>query len=223
VDDLNADMNARLFSLYWDNINQAMPAAQKAVCDALQTPINQHRIQGFEHGEWIDWVMTRMDDIDVFVFIDIDCIPLSKRRMIENLDKAAAGILVGAEGAANHIDPSRSYAAPWYTYINRKVWDTLGRPSAKSTPYSDIGQNWTDMWRKYRKPVELIPPTHCMTPKWNLPGRKVAHGTGTTYGDDCFHLFEARNKDPKPFLDRCQEILGRNSSVSTFSLTCLQN
>jgi hypothetical protein len=202
-------MNARLFSLYWDNVDPVVVRAQKAVCDFLQVPIFQHRIHGFNHGEWIDWVMTRMDDIDIFLFIDIDCLPLSKERIAANIQKASVGTLVGAEGAANHIDPARSYAGAWYVYINRQVWDQLGRPSAKLTPYADICQNWTDVWKRAKAPLELIAPTACLTPKWDLPGRKLAFGTGTTYGEDCFHLFEARNGDPQALVERCRAITGK--------------
>lgn len=202
-------MNARIYSLYWDNINPDVVAAQKAVFDHFQLNINQHRINGFSHGEWIDWVMTRMDDVDVFLFIDIDCVPLNRDRLMGNLTKAASGTLIGAEGAANHIDPSRSYAAPWFVYVNRKVWDAVLRPSAKPSPHVDVGQLWTDTWKAHNAPVELIPPTSCAEPKWDLPGRKGAYGGATTYGDDCFHLFEARNGREQAFIDRCKKLLGR--------------
>src|SRR4051794_3338190 len=103
-----------------------VPVAQKAVCDALQIPIAQHRIHGLEHGEWIDWVMARNEDVDIFLIIDVDCVPLNKERVFENAQKAGTGTLVGAEGAANHLDPNRSYAGAWYTFIGRNMWRTLG-------------------------------------------------------------------------------------------------
>lgn len=203
-------MNARLYSFYWDNINPDIVAYQKAVCDHFQLSINQHRINGFSHGEWMDWVMTRFDDVDVFLFIDIDCIPLSRQRVLDHLNKAAGtGTLIGAEGADNGRDPNRSYAGPWYTYINRKVWNLLQRPSAKPSVHNDVGQLWTDTWKAHNAPVELIPPTHCEIPKWNLPGREGAYGVGTTYGEDCYHLFESRNGNETLFIDRCKQILGK--------------
>ncbi|MGB9153075.1 MAG: hypothetical protein WCD70_08325 [Alphaproteobacteria bacterium] len=202
-------MRASLYSLYWDNIDPAIVTAQKEACAALGMAVNQHRIQGLNHGEWIDWVMARMDDIDIFLFIDIDCVPLSRDKFAENLQKAAKGTLIGAEGAANHIDPTRSYAGAWYTYISRTTWNSLGRPSAKPTPYADICQNWTDVWRQFQAPVELIAPTHFITPKWDLPNRPMAYGIATTYGNDCFHLFESRSGDPQPFLDECRRIIAK--------------
>ncbi len=201
-------MEARIFSLHWDNIDPQIVAAQKAVFDYLQLPIAQHRIDGINHGEWIDWVMTRNDHVDVFLFIDIDCIPLSKARVDESFKKVAGGLLLGAEGSPNGIKPLRSYAGAWYVYINRKVWNALSRPSAKPTPHVDVCQLWTDSWQTHGFQVELIQPTVVIEPKWDLPGRPKGYGIGTTYSDHCFHLFEARlAANQKLFLERCKQAI----------------
>ena len=201
-------MIARTYSLYWDNVDPEMVIAQKSVFDHLGLGINQHRIHGIDHGEWIDWVMTRNDDVDVFAFIDLDCVPLSKNKFVENVENSAKnGTLIGAEGAANHIDPNRSYTGAWYIFVNRKAWNIAKRPSAKATAYGDVCQEWTETWKRYNFPLSFIPPTSCITPRWNLPGRPNAYGVGTTYGNDCFHLFEARNKANQAiFLAKCEEI-----------------
>jgi len=201
-------MNARFFSLYWDNIDPEIVAAQKSVFDAMSLPINQHRIHGLRHGEWIDWTMARAADTDVFLFIDIDCIPLNKDRVMQRLQMASTGTLVGAEGAANHLDPTRSYAGAWYVYIDRGTWEKFGRPSAEVTRQGDVCQHWADVWRSHNAPVHLIAPTHCVTPQWDLPGRPMCYGAATTYGDDCFHLFQARQKGAEVFLERCRKVIG---------------
>lgn len=203
-------MNVFLYSLYWDNIDPAVVAGQKAVFDHFGLALNQHRIQGLNHGEWMDWLLTRMEDVDVFGFIDIDCIPLSRDRLLANVEKAAGGMLVGAEGADNGYQPLRSYAGPWYLFINRKLWDRVGRPSGKAYAGGDVGQMWTETWRHQGLPFELIPPTSSVIPQWDLPGRPKALGTATTYGDECFHLFQARNGNQHYFIDKCREITGRN-------------
>jgi hypothetical protein len=202
-------MIAGIHSLYWDNVSPELVSAQRAACTALGLPVAQHRIDGFDHGEWIDWVMRRMDRIDVFLFLDIDCVPLSAARVSGNFGRAAGGALIGAEGAANHLDPRRSYAGAWYVYVNREAWRKLGRPSARASPHGDVCQLWTDVWRKANAAVELIAPTHCQGPKWDLPGRRLAYGTGTTYGEDCFHLFESRSGDIEPFLMHCRRVAGQ--------------
>ena len=200
-------MNARIYSLHWDNVDPAIVAAQKAVFDHFGISIYQHRIDGINHGEWIDWVMTRTESADVFLFIDVDCIPLSKDKLAAGLKKAAGGTLFGAEGAPNHIRPLRSYVGAWYAYINRKVWDAVSRPSARPSPHVDVCQLWTDVWKDCGFPVELIAPTDCVEPKWDLPNRPQGYGIATTYGDDCFHLFESRLGKQQLFIDRCHHII----------------
>jgi len=202
-------MNARVFSLYWDNVDPSIVAGQKAVFDHFGIPVNQHRIDGLDHGEWIDWIMARMDDVDVFLFIDIDCIPLSKHKLSEGVQKATQGVLYGAEGAPNHIQPFRSYAAAWYVFISRQHWRAARRPSARAMPYVDTCQQWTDMWHIHNFPVELVAPTVCIEAKWDLPGRPRSLGIGTTYGEDCFHLFEARQSNRQYFLEKCGMITGK--------------
>ncbi len=199
-------MNVQIYSLYWDNVDPAIVAAQKTVFDTFQVPLNQHRINGMGHGEWMDWVLTRNENTDVFLFIDVDCVPLSKESLMRGIQKASSGTLYGAEAAANHLDPSRSYVGAWFAYVHRKTWDALKRPSAKETPYSDVGQMWTDTWRQCGAPVEMIPPTACEEPKWDLPGRPKAYGIGTTYGDVCYHLFEARAGTRGLFLEKCRSL-----------------
>jgi hypothetical protein len=205
--------NLGIYSLYWDNVDPTVVAAQKSVGDALQLRINQHRIHGIDHGEWIDWVVGRMEEIDVFLFLDIDCIPLTHAKVLEGVQLASSGALFGAEGAANHLDPTRSYAGPWYVYINRRAWTQLGKPSAKATPYGDVCQLWTDTWRRHGVAVQLLAPTHCLIPKWDLPGRKLAYGTATTYGEHCFHMFEGRGGDSTHFLKRCAQITAHSGSA----------
>ena len=200
-------MIARIYSLYWDNIDTSIVAAQQSVCNHLGLKAEQHRIHGLDHGEWIDWVMSRNDGVDVFLFLDADCIPLTSDRLIHGFNQAASGTLYGAEGAANHIDPARSYAGAWYVFVNREMWNLLGRPSAKASPHNDICQLWTDVWYARSQNVELISPTACLEPRWDLPGRPKAYGTATTYGADCFHLFESRHSGKQRyFLDRCRAV-----------------
>jgi hypothetical protein len=206
-----AVMNTGVFSLYWDNIDPAIVSGQKAVFDHFGISINQHRIDGLNHGKWVDWVMAGREDIDVFLFIDIDCIPLSKQRIFEGIQKASQGILYGAEGAAAHIQPWRSYVGAWYAFISRKHWQEIGCPSARDTAQTDVCQNWTDQWKANNKPVELIAPTACAQPKWDLPDRPKAYGTGTTYADDCFHMFEARFGGRELFLEKCSEVVKNKS------------
>lgn len=202
-------MNLGVFSLYWDNVDPRMVEAQRAVCAKFGVAVQQHRINGLPHGAWMDWVMRVWSDAEVMLFLDIDCIPLDAQSF-SPATEAAHGTLIGAEGAANHLDPSRSYAAPWYLFVPRKRYEELGRPSAQPTSIADVGQRITDVWKFAKKPVILIPPTQVEHPLWDLPGRPKAYGIGTTYGAYCYHQFESRAVSA-PFLAKCKDVLGEHT------------
>lgn len=210
-------MNGALFSLYWDNIDERIVLHQKLAFDHFKIPIKQHRIDGLDHGEWMDWVLS-FYDLDVVLFVDIDCIPLNSQIVMQSLDKASKGILFGALGCANHLEPTRVFAAPFWCAINRHQWIELRRPSAKANRVCDVGQNWTDVFTMYHQKVELLPVSSCELPKWNLPGAPMAFGVGTTYGEAVYHLFESRwHPNVERFIRKCESL--RSAADNTLCRT----
>jgi hypothetical protein len=207
-------MNGGLFSLYWDNIDERIVRHQKQIFDHFQLPLKQHRIDGLDHGEWMDWVMS-FHDMDVILFADIDCIPLNATIVVQSLEKAANGILLGATGCANHLDPSRAFAAPFWCAINRHQWVAANRPSAKASRMCDVAQNWTDAFALRGQKIELLPVTGCEQPKWNLPGKPLGFGIGTTYAGAVYHLFESRaDQNIDRFIGRCAAVLSVSNEIS---------
>ncbi|MGB8279239.1 MAG: hypothetical protein WCF20_15085 [Methylovirgula sp.] len=199
-------MNGGLFSLYWDNIDERIVRNQKNIFDHFKIPIKQHRIDGLDHGEWMDWVMS-FYDMDVILFVDIDCVPLNAEIVMQSLEKAANGILFGAMGCANHLDPGRVFAAPFWCAINRHQWIGVNRPSAKANRICDVAQNWTDAFGMSRQKIEFLPVTDCEQPKWNLPDVPTAFGIGTTYGHAVYHLFESRSdRNVERFVSKCEGV-----------------
>jgi hypothetical protein len=205
-------MTVRVFSLYWDNIDERIPHYQKKVMDMHKIDIFQHRINGMNHGEWMDWVLLREEHTDVVLFLDIDCIILSTHNVQNMLNEAHKGTLFGAAGCANHLDKDREYAGAWFVGVPRNYWMALNKPSAKVTPFCDTAQNLTDTWDQYNIPKHIIYPNTVEVPKWDLPGKPLAYGIGTTYGDVCYHLFESReNVNIERFVTKCKGILGETS------------
>lgn len=202
-------MRLGLYSLYWDNIDPAIPATQKRVCDHLQLPIQQHRIQGLDHGEWIDWVLERSQE-DVTVFLDIDCIPLSRDRFLHRAHWADTFRgLAGAKACANHLNKTKTYAGPWYLFVSVERWSKLDRCSARATDEYDVAQNLTEAWLFNKGPLALVHPSACEIPLWGFPDElAIKYGIGTTYGEDCYHLFEARSGEHTDlFLKACERVV----------------
>jgi len=203
-------MNAAIFSLYWDNIDPRVVDYQKKVMDHFKLQINQHKIHGLDHGEWMDWTLQRHDNLDVLVFFDIDCIPLNGEKVGHCIEKASRGILIGNEQASNHLDPSRLFAAPSFLCVNRRFWSGVGKPSCKATYDGDVAQMLTDSWNYRKLPVEFLPVKDFEVAKWNLPDRPMSYGIGTNYNDTTYHLFEVReNVNVERFVKKAKEILSQ--------------
>jgi len=204
-------MNVKVFSLHWDNIDPSIPYYQNRVMDMWNIPIQQHCITGFDHGEWIDWVLNRTVDANVVLFMDIDCIILNPDRATDFVSQAFDGTLAGNEQATNHLGEavaSRVFAAPSFLAVNRQTWENLGKHTAKATPYSDVAQNLTDVWQMRGIPVELLRVTTCDIPKWDLPNKPQAFGIGTNYEDTTYHLFESRTQENiDRFVAKCKGLL----------------
>lgn len=185
-------MNAAIFSLSWQNVDERVLRAQRRVFEHFGYKLAQHRIHGFGHGQWIDWVLEYHKTFDLFLFVDADAFPLNKQAVEEAFSKAAAGILYGNAQVSTHIDPSRLFAAPSWCAIARKTWVNCGCPSAHWDNYHDVAQRWTEIMVRSGVGVELLVPRHCVKPLWKLPDG-AGYGIGTTFqsqaGAQVFHLF----------------------------------
>lgn len=107
--------------------------------------------------------------------------------------KADTGAVVGLAQVAHHKDPTKVYAGPMFTAVQRSVYRRLGSPSMSKNKTADVGQVLTDLAREAGIEVSLIYPAFAMLPRWPLADHGV-FGYGTFYGDkDFFHLFESRH------------------------------
>ena len=203
-------MNISIFSLYWDNIDDRIVWNQKKVMEKHDMYVQQHRIHNFDHGTWMDWVMSK-EVGDAVLFMDIDCIITNKDKALEWISKAGNGTLVGNIQATNHMGEqiaSKTFAAPSFLTVNKVMYKTLGDPSFKAGPHGDVGQLLTDTWRWRGVPVELIPISSFEEALWDLPGNPQSYGVGTTFDNCNYHLFKSREQENvERFLRKCDEVL----------------
>jgi hypothetical protein len=185
-------MTAAIFSLSWQNIDDRVLAAQKRVFDHFGIRLLQHRIHGFQHGEWMDWVLNQYATVEQFLFVDADAFPLNALAVHEAFERARDGYLYGNAQVSTHIDPRRMFVGPSWCSISRKSWLASGRPSARIDRYHDVAQRWAEWMPPFGVKVEMLMPTKCVKPMWKLPG-DLDYGIGTTYestsGARTFHLF----------------------------------
>lgn len=211
-------MKACTFTLAWDNIDRRIVAAQRAVFDKLGVAIYQHIIHGFEHGDWLDWVINQYN-ADVFIFIDIDCIPLNRAIIQRAANAAAAGRLFGVAQTcmSKRIVDHHVYVGPAFMAVSKETFINVGRPSFRSSWTADVGENLTYSCEGQRIPVEFLYPSAVIHPKWPIGCeediKKGKHGLGiagigTTYEDTVFHLFESRNQEyGNIFLEKANAVI----------------
>ena len=170
---------------------------QRKVFNKFNIPITQHCIDGIDHADWMQWV-TDTTNTPIILFVDVDCIITDPNKVSDWVRKSLDGALVGNIQSTNHLGAEvakKTFAAPSFMVLNKNMYEHLGKPSFKATPYGDVAQLLTDTWRMHQKSVHLIPITHFEKPKWALAGVPDSYGIGTTFGDCNYHLFESRNND----------------------------
>jgi predicted O-methyltransferase YrrM len=201
---------AAVVTVYQSNISQEVVARQADVVCRFLPPgcaFEPRRVSNHALG-----LNDYFRDLrhDVYLVLDIDCIPLTPWAVPWVLESARAGIVIGAAQRANHIDNGgHLYAGPCALAFSRTTFERLGRPSFKDTSRGDVAEEVTYRCEEVGVPVSLLWPTHVTTPKWALRGG-IEFGNGTTYGGAFYHAFEiSKGHTAGMFLDKCREVLSQ--------------
>jgi hypothetical protein len=189
-------MNGIICSLSWQNIDDRVLDAQRRVFEHFGIPLLQHRIHAFEHGAWMNWVLSYYTGIDMFLFVDVDAFPLNRRAVEEAFQKAEAGFLYGNAQVSAHIDPRRLFVAPSWCAISRQTWIAASSPSARNDDFHDVGQRWSQYVARHGNKIEFLRPKRCRKPLWRLPDG-TPYGIATVFesatGARNFHMFGVSN------------------------------
>lgn len=210
-------MQAGVFSLSWDNIDPRFLECQKLVFEAIGLPINQHRVDGFRHWDWMEWVLRYHREIEVFVFVDADAVPKSPYAVEYAIASAMQGRVFGCAQAANHLKVNRDhiYAGPFFMALARSTWQRLGEPSFAPAHDRDVAQGLTLTAQAQGCEVELWLPSGVDLPRWRLGATGQCFGIGTTYNDQVYHLFESRGGQHfDRFVCACERIVNTHVAAA---------
>jgi hypothetical protein len=188
-------MTVQTLSMHWNNIDPAIIDGQRRVFESLGLPLRQVNADRVRHGPWMNSVLEDLGAGDTVLIFDIDAFPLNSAIVERALAVADAGGVFGLAQTANHR-PTRDqiYAGPMCLAVSIATWQALGRPDMKSSDRLDAGQALSVAAMAAGRPIELLYPTNCISPRWPLANRGV-FGIGTFYGDnEVFHLFESREQ-----------------------------
>jgi len=219
-------MKAELHSLAWPTADPRLAEHQAAVFRQFQLPLRQHCIQ-VDHGAWMDAVLAG-SRADVVLFVDNDCVPLSRKVVLQALRYAAEQrSFLGLAQASNHINGGRHvFAAPAFLAVSRMAWKQLGRPSCRSNPRADVAEELSWCAEEQGLTYRAWYPTHYHHASseglWRL-GHYGHFGIGSVFAERVFHLYQGRfahNVDL--FVQVCDQVCAGSFSTSGFR-SCLDH
>lgn len=185
-------MAIKFTSLYWKNVNHDLLKAQKDIFKFFGIDIDQQLHDQLDHGLWMNDQLRNLDDQDILVIVDIDCIPLNHDILKRAVAIAEEGGILGCAQVANHLETKDFiYAAPCFLAIKGRTYRELDSPNMCPTNSYDAGGYLTFIAQKKKVPVHLVYPTSTAVPKWVLSNNCV-YGLFTIYEDSILHLFESR-------------------------------
>lgn len=207
-------MKATVYSCYMANISKEARLMQQDVVEKfLPKGWKFHQVlYSDSHGH----AMQRCVDSnknEISIFLDIDCIPLSKeafRFLFDERWSCNTGSLIGCVQRANHIQNNKHlYVGPSCMAFMNQAYDEVGRPSFLETYRGDVGEELTYRWQEKGKQVTFLWPSDVQKPMWDLFDSTVQFGLGTKYENLFYHAFCARTFEGQNlFLNECNRVLG---------------
>ncbi|HTI03664.1 MAG TPA: glycosyltransferase family 2 protein [Acidisoma sp.] len=203
-----AEHRVSVVSFYMSNIPASVVHAQAAIVKKfLPAGFAFHQIKTSQsHYEALDNYMQECDD-GVFIFIDIDCVPLHSSALSEMASLALQEQLVGCVQRASHIEnDSHLYAGPFCLALTKQLWQKLGSPSFVHTNLGDVGEQLTYVCEAIGVPVVFIWPSRVEDARWPLTDA-TWFGLNTEYGEAFFHAFSIREEgNRQKFLEYCRRL-----------------
>jgi hypothetical protein len=202
-----------IYAPYMFNIDQSVIDAQKRVFDLFNIKINQIFWEK-QHADFMNH-LTRTENVDFFIFFDIDSIPLRPDFLEYVIRETGKDKIMGVEQVSAHVPgyEFEPFAAPACFIISRDLYHKMGMPPFDVTYRGDDTQELTYIANETGIPVRFIRFTHCeeLHYHWKFKdGRQ--YGFGNTYEDLVFHNFESRfNEKLKYFFDKCEEVIAKYS------------
>ena len=188
---------------------------QKKVFDKFNLIINQYD-NDIRHPEFMDNFM-KNEDSDVYIFFDIDCIPLVSNIYELILNEVSDNSIFGVAQQDNCFPNNVEYAGPSCFAINKIMYEKLGKISfvegqrdflGVGRSHGDVAEEFSRVCRDNDYKVNLWYPTHYDKDDqvWKLGDKYF--GNGTIYNDSVYHCFEIRlKKNENRFIKKCKEIL----------------
>jgi len=209
----NKVLKIGIYSMHYSSVKREFVDYQKKVFEKFNININQIEWpnEGYPgHSNFLNFI-ARTEDVDYFIFFDIDSIPLRKdfiHKILERIYNKNA--ILGPEQITSHISEDITkgpFAAPSCFCISKEFYNILGEPSFEATPRGDVAQELTHLCRENGYSVEFIKFKSSKEKLWTLREGEM-YGPGTTYEDLVYHNFGSLSGvNSSYFVEKAEEII----------------
>lgn len=202
-----------IYSMYYSSTKKEFADYQKKVFKKFNRHINQIEWpnEGYlGHGNFLNHI-ARTEDVDYFIFFDIDSIPLRKDFIEVILQRIHnKNTILGPEQRTSHISDEITggvFAAPSCFCISKRFYKILGEPSFEATHRGDIAQELTHLCKENGYEVQFIKFKESKEKVWELRDG-VMFGPGSTYEDLVYHNFRSTSgTDIDYFIEKAKEVI----------------
>ena len=197
------------FACYFNNIPKDMIKYQRQVFDKFGMHLNQE-LETINHAHYLDTVMRKID-ADIYVFFDIDAIPLKAGIYEYIVDKVKDNnSIIGVEEAPNHVDYRSVYAGPSCFGITKPAYEKMGNPTfAGKAGRCDVAGELTFAAKANDVNIHLFYIKSSYDNIWRC-GENKRFGHGTTYEDWVYHQFESPTMLYQiQFISKCKHVLAK--------------
>jgi hypothetical protein len=205
------DKKVCVLTWYNNDIVSDLKLAQEKVFNHFNLKINTYFDENLTHAKFMDYCLQNFES-DIFIFFDLDCIPLDNR-VIENIvdELIKEDCIVGIEQSANHLNPDFIYAGPACFGITKSIYDKIGGVSFDGTHRSDVAQEYTYLSYEKNISVKFFELISSKNNKWKLGGNRF-FGNGCLYSfkdSKIYHQFQTGIEEQKEdFKLECEKIVG---------------
>jgi hypothetical protein len=175
----------------------------------------------FYVGKYYDHIL-KTSEADIFIFVDIDAVPLYKEVVEEMIEYVKNDYMIGVSQITPNCNSEYYfYCAPAFMGISKKYYESIGSPSFMDAPElgCDIAQLVTKRAIQHKKRMKFwFPDTFQSVPRGGLwkYGFYGYNGIGSIYENKVYHLFESRfTNNAELFEETCNLIIeGKLDKIS---------
>jgi hypothetical protein len=208
-------MKLSINTLCWTNSNPILKEYHSKVLSKFCYDV-EYTHENIPHGMWMNKILNSKK-ADVYLFLDVDCVPMYPWVIQDTLEYVERGYMVGNAQVTNCINAKHDlFCAPSFLMISNDYYESLGKPNCNNNARSDVAQELTRSAVASSKRIKMYFPSSFQGVGpggiWRL-GPYGYYGLGTIFDESTFHMFNSRdNVSIEKFTSTCEKILSNKQN-----------